>query len=75
LFILRNAKPVPEASSINFRKSLIYGTQSDVSFNGVTGYFTDQFSGFYEISEVPEPSTWLAGALTLAALGYSQRKR
>jgi autotransporter-associated beta strand protein len=51
-------------------------TQSDVSFNGVAGYFTDQFSGFYEVTAVPEPSTWIAGFLTVGVIGYSQlRKR
>jgi autotransporter-associated beta strand protein len=50
--------------------------QSDVSFNGVTGYFTDQFSGFYEVTAVPEPSTWIGGALAVGVLGWSQlRKR
>jgi PEP-CTERM motif-containing protein len=48
--------------------------QTDVSFNGVTGYFVDQFSGFYEVTgvPVPEPGTWLVGTLTLGALVFSQ---
>jgi hypothetical protein len=29
----------------------------------------------FELLSQPEPSTWVAGALALAALGYSQRKR
>ena len=34
--------------------------------------------GFYEVgvlTPVPEPSTWLAGALALLAVGYTQRRR
>ncbi len=49
--------------------------QSDVSFNGVTGYNVIQFTGFYEVVPVPESSTWAAGLLTVAALGFSQRRR
>ena len=51
--------------------------QTDVSFNGVTGYVVDQFLGFYEVTAVPvpEPSTWIAAALALGAIGFSQRKR
>jgi hypothetical protein len=49
--------------------------QSDVSFNGKTGYVATQFSGFYEITEIPEPSTWLGAGLTLGAIGFSQRRR
>jgi fibronectin-binding autotransporter adhesin len=49
--------------------------QSDVSFDGVSGYQAIQFSGFFEITEVPEPSTWFAAALALGAIGFSQRKR
>ncbi len=49
--------------------------QSDVSFNGVTGYNFVQFTGFYEIVPVPEFSTYTAGLLTLVALCFSQRGR
>ncbi len=49
--------------------------QSDVSFNGLTGYNTVQFSGFYEIVPIPEPSTWGAGLLTVAVLGWSFAKK
>jgi fibronectin-binding autotransporter adhesin len=49
--------------------------QADVSFNGITGYNAVQFSGFYEITGVPEPSTWAAGALAFASLVLIQRGR
>jgi len=50
--------------------------QSDVSFNGIQGYSAIQIAaGYYEIVAVPEPSTWLAAALALGAIGFSRRKR
>ncbi len=52
--------------------------QTDVSFNGMTGYAVDQFSGYYEVTglvPVPEPTTILGGLLALGTLGYSQRRR
>ena len=55
--------------------------QTDVSFNGVPGYAFAQFSGYYEITSpslmtpVPEPSTWAAAALALAAIAWTQRRR
>jgi len=33
------------------------------------------FNGYFELVPVPEPSTWAAGLLTVAALGYTQRRR
>lgn len=50
-------------------------SQSDVSFNGITGYSAVQFGTFYEITAVPEPSTWAAGILTVLAIGWTQRRR
>jgi autotransporter-associated beta strand protein len=50
-------------------------SQNEVSFNGVTGYNVTQFTGYYEVTSVPEPSTWIGGALTLAAIGFTQRRR
>jgi autotransporter-associated beta strand protein len=49
--------------------------QADVSFNGIAGYDAVQFTGFYEITKVPEPGTWIGGSLALAALAFSQRRR
>jgi autotransporter-associated beta strand protein len=49
--------------------------QNDVSFNGLAGYSAVQFTGFYEITAVPEPSTWIAGGLAFVALAFSQRRR
>lgn len=50
-------------------------SQSDVLFNGTAGYNLVQFSGFYEVTAAPEPSTWAAAALTLAVLAWTQRRR
>jgi hypothetical protein len=56
--------------------------QSDVSFNGVVGYDVIQFLAgdipYYEVTAlaaVPEPSTWLAGAVALGVLAWTQRRR
>jgi fibronectin-binding autotransporter adhesin len=49
--------------------------QSDVSFNGVVGYNIEQFGGFYEVSAIPEPSTWAGAVLAFGVLGWSQRRR
>lgn len=49
--------------------------QSEVSFNGILGYVPVDFGTYYEITAVPEPSTWIGGALALAALGFTQRRR
>jgi hypothetical protein len=50
-------------------------TQSEVSFNGVLGYDAIQFSGFFQVTPIPEPATWIGGALALAAVSYTQRRR
>lgn len=39
------------------------------------GYFLNYGANQLELTPVPEPSTWVAGALVLAALGGSQRRR
>src|SRR4029077_20366435 len=57
-------------------------------FNGVADNSFQTFSGYqfiahydlggdgnFELEAVPEPSTWFAAALTLVAIGFSQRKR
>lgn len=49
--------------------------QTDVSFNGLTGYRAVQFGDFYEVTAVPEPSTYAAGILAFAAIGFAQRRR
>jgi autotransporter-associated beta strand protein len=55
-------------------------SQSDVTFNNdAAGYAIIQFdiagNPYYEVTAIPEPSTWIGGALTVAALGWSQRRR
>ena len=52
----------------------LYG-QSDVTFNGVAGYSAVQFTGYYEITAVPEPSTWFAASFAFVAAGFHQRRR
>ena len=49
--------------------------QGDVSFNGMVGYAVIDFGDFYEVTAVPEPATWLSGALLLGALAVTQRRR
>lgn len=52
--------------------------QSDVSFNGVAGYTVFDYVGYYEVAgltAVPEPGTWVAGALVCIGLVYTQRNR
>lgn len=49
-------------------------TQSDVSFNGLTGYQAVEFGEFYEVTAVPEPSTYASGLLTLAAIALVKRR-
>jgi len=51
----------------------LYG-QSDVTFNGAAGYSAVQFAGYYEITAVPEPSTWFAASFALVAIGFHQRR-
>jgi len=56
---------------------------ANLAYFSFTGYAdgATQFSlgnGFYEVAPVtpvPEPATYLAGALALLALGYHQRRR
>ncbi len=46
-------------------------TQTEVSFNSILGYAAvDLGGGFYEITAIPEPSTWAAAALAAAVIGY-----
>lgn len=50
--------------------------QNDVSFDGVSGYSTVQYSGYYEVVAVPEPGTVaLLGVTLLAGLRMVMRRR
>jgi autotransporter-associated beta strand protein len=68
--------------------TLIDATTISGTFNGIADNSLQTFSGYefiahynlggdgnFELTAVPEPSTWVAGALALAAVGYTQRRR
>jgi autotransporter-associated beta strand protein len=52
---------------------------TEVSFNGVSGYGLVQFDigsdPYYEVVAIPEPTTWIAGALALGAMAFSRQRR
>ena len=65
--LIFNQDQVSQLGSFNFG----FGAGVNVSeFDLNNGFFE-----VYSTTPVPEPSTWVAGVLALAALGYSQRKR
>jgi fibronectin-binding autotransporter adhesin len=45
------------------------------SFNGTPASQIDLGGGYFEVTPVPEPSTYAAGFLAFAAIGFSQRRR
>jgi hypothetical protein len=51
---------------------------NDAGSNFATGGMIIDYNGYYELVPVPEPATWVAGALTLVALlsakGYRMRR-
>jgi hypothetical protein len=60
----------------------ISGTFSGIADNSLQSFSGYQFiadydtaNGNFDLIVVPEPSTWLAAALALGAIGFSQRKR
>src|SRR5205807_1037663 len=55
--------------------SLTLTSNSTIDFAIGTFSSIVQFAGFNEVTEVPEPSTWVAAALAQAAIAFSQRKR
>jgi autotransporter-associated beta strand protein len=46
----------------------------EVTFNGQTGYQIFEHGTYYEVAAVPEPGTYVAGALALLGLGYVRRR-
>jgi autotransporter-associated beta strand protein len=46
-----------------------------INFNGTPAAAILLDTGFYEVVPVPETSTWVTGALALAAIGFTQRRR
>jgi hypothetical protein len=66
----------------NITAGAISGTFSDAPTGTdlINGYYwTVSYTGGdgndFVLTAVPEPSTWVAGALALAAVGYTQRRR
>lgn len=49
--------------------------QSDVFFNGLMGYSVVQFTGYYEVTAIPEPGTWIAAFAAVVVIGSTQRRR
>jgi autotransporter-associated beta strand protein len=49
--------------------------QNDVSFNGFTGYRTVDYGSYYEVTAVPEPSTYVAGLLAIVVVACTQYRR
>ena len=54
-----------QLGQINF-----YSDSSLDSFLGTGAYLADG-----EVAPVPEPSTWIGGALAIAAVAFTQRRR
>jgi autotransporter-associated beta strand protein len=46
-----------------------------ITFNGAPAGVVPLDLGFYEIVPIPEPGTWIGGALALGAIGLMSRKR
>jgi hypothetical protein len=77
------------AAGLNFLPNQTYvllnGTSLSNTFNGIADNQLVTFDGYqftadytatgFDLIAVPEPSTWLAAALALGAIGFSQRKR
>jgi autotransporter-associated beta strand protein len=51
------------------------GNLANFSFGGLSASQIDLGDGFYELTPVPEPSTWGAAGLALVAMACTQRKR
>jgi fibronectin-binding autotransporter adhesin len=50
--------------------------QNEVSFNEISGYFaSEDLGGFYEITPVPEPATFLSALGVIGLIGYRERRR
>jgi fibronectin-binding autotransporter adhesin len=77
------------ASGLTFTANTTYVLLSGTSLTGTFAGIVDgqiySFSGYaftadytatgFDLVAVPEPGTWIAGALSVLAIGYSQRKR
>src|SRR4029077_2328478 len=86
---MTSALQVSIASGLTFTPNQVYvllsGTSLSGTFSGITNNELVTFSGYqfiaqytstgFDLEAVPEPSTWVAGALALASLLYTQRRR
>jgi fibronectin-binding autotransporter adhesin len=89
LLTLGGSLSVTVASGLNFSSGttlhLFGGTSETGTFTGVVDNQAVTYSGYnftadytttgFDLIAVPEPSTWAAGILAVASLGYSQRRR
>ena len=53
----------------------VYTRGSDVFLINYTDVFNGTTAVSLEVTAVPEPGTWIGGALALAAIGFTQRRR
>jgi autotransporter-associated beta strand protein len=67
------------ASSLSESRYVLatYGSWDNVQFTGAapSGYALEYLDGELDLVAVPEPATWIGGALALAALGFAWRSR
>jgi autotransporter-associated beta strand protein len=45
------------------------------SFNGMSAYEIALGGGFFELTPIPEPGTWVAGSLAIISLAFTQHRR
>jgi hypothetical protein len=71
---------VPRANAVGLKPIEYFNFEGTSPLTSVVNGYTDLQGGGSDIqlnvvAAVPEPSTWVGGALTFAALAYTQRRR